>query len=567
MKGQTSKSFIVVLATVCLALYILSGNGVAHAFKSEIKRHTAADNFLSTHHDTLSANQLHRVQLKKHNRQDIAKLQRPITSSSSTASEPASTETSSSAPVTGSVLRASPSVPITNFMDAQYYGEITLGTPPQKFNVVFDTGSSNLWVPSSHCSHISLPCYFHHTYDSSHSNSYTKNGTEFAIKYGSGSLTGFLSEDVLDFGGMKISGQTFAEATMEPGLAFVAGKFDGILGMAYQTISVDGIKPPFYNLLEQGLLNQPVFSFWLNRTESSSGPAAGGELVLGGSDPAHYNGDHVYVDVTREGYWQFDMGEVIVGGAKTGFCASNDADSSSSSGSSGCSAIADTGTSLIAGPSDQVKALNDAIGAESVAGYQCKMILKNDSSQIIDFITKFTPDEVCDFLTLCSSDNDNASKKSDFLSTVRKDLTRLNQRYVGNAKRSGNGECSACKLIVMEIKKLIQSKVGTEIIMKSLLKLCDHLQSPMGESAVDCNKIHKLPNIAFTIGGKQFELTPDQYVMKEGTGSDSMCLSGFIGLDIPPPMGPLWILGDVFIGVYHTEFDLGGNRVGFAEAK
>lgn len=56
-----------------------------------------------------------------------------------------------------------------------------------------------------------------------------------------------------------------------------------------------------YNMVKQGLIKEPVFSFWFNR---HAGEGEGGEIVFGGVDPNHYKGEHTYVPVTQKGYWQ-----------------------------------------------------------------------------------------------------------------------------------------------------------------------------------------------------------------------------------------------------------------------
>ncbi|KAL9341364.1 hypothetical protein Peur_064689 [Populus x canadensis] len=434
-------------------------------------------------------------------------------------------------------------IPLKNYLDAQYLGEIGIGSPPQNFTVVFDTGSSNLWVPSSKC-YFSIACYFHSKYKSSRSSTYTKNGNFCEIHYGSGSVSGFFSQDNVQVGDLVVKDQVFVEATKEGSLSFILGKFDGILGLGFQEISVGNVVPLWYNMIQQDLVDDEVFSFWLNRNPEAK---EGGELVFGGVDPKHFKGKHTYVPVTQKGYWQINMGDFLIGKHSTGLC------------EGGCAAIVDSGTSLLAGPTPIITEINHAIGAEGLVSAECKEVVSHYGDLIWELIISgVQPSKVCTQLGLCIF-NEAKSASTGIETVVEKE----------NKEKSSAGNdlpCTACQMLVIWVQNQLREKATKETAINYLDKLCESLPSPTGQSSIDCNSISTMPNITFTIGDKPFSLTPEQYILKTGEGIAQVCISGFMALDVPPPRGPLWILGDVFMGAYHTIFDYGNLEVGFAEA-
>jgi cathepsin D len=317
---------------------------------------------------------------------------------------------------------------INDFSNAQYYGQVSIGTPAQNFEVVFDTGSSNLWIPAKNCS---LSCFLHARFDNTKSTTYAADGRPFYIRYGSGPVSGFLGADQVTLGGQLVDkAQTFAEITDASGLgaAFLVGKFDGILGLAWNSISVDGIPTVFSNLVNQGL--DPVFAFYL-------GNNAPGELWIGGYNPKHFTGQLTWVPLSQETYWEVPLTSLTLG---------------SKSISNATKAVLDSGTSLMAGPSAEVTAFANAVGA-----------------------------------------------------------------------------------------------------------------TPMGNGAytIDCSLVPNLPVLTFNLGGNPFPLKGTDYTLNV----QGVCLFGFEGIDIPAPMGPLWIMGDIMIRKYYSVFDWGNKRIGLAPSQ
>merc|ERR1712028_196821 len=310
------------------------------------------------------------------------------------------------------------------------YGPITLGG--QAFNVIFDTGSSNLWVPNKNCTN-KLDCLLKHKYDSSKSSTYKEDGRIFKIMYGSGPVPGVLGIDDVTVGGVTAKSQGFAMVDVVKGLgtAFAVGKFDGILGLGFDSISVSNLTTVLHNMIDQKAVDDSVFGFYLSGTSGSDG-----EMTLGGIDSNHYTGDLTYVNLTQESYWETKLDSLVINGTRM---------------TSATAVILDTGTSILAGPSADVKALAAQAGA--------------------------TP-------------------------------TPINPN----------------------------------------------------EYMIDCKKADSLPDITITMSGKSFTLKGADYIINAG----GECLFGFTGIDVPAPMGPLWIMGDVFIRKFYTVFDMDNNRLGFA---
>lgn len=237
------------------------------------------------------------------------------------------------------------SVIINDFMDAQFFGPVSIGTPGQSFQVIFDTGSSNLWIPAFNCS---LSCGLKPRFQPTQSSTYKPNGTIFSVMYGSGPCSGFESDDTVTLGSQSVTNQVFAQVTDASGLgaAFELSQWAGIMGLAWPAISVTYATPVFFNLVNQYPNMQQVFSMYLPNTNGHVG-----ELLIGGINNKRYRGTLKATSLTTMTYWETVMDNMYVGSTKVHDIAR---------------IVVDSGTSVLTGPTAIVAQIATMVNATQI---------------------------------------------------------------------------------------------------------------------------------------------------------------------------------------------------------
>jgi len=336
-------------------------------------------------------------------------------------------------------------VKLKNWGYTQFVGTLDIGVPPQSLRVIYDTGSSNTWLPGHDCSEAS--CDKYGKYDHHQSRSYTEVMTQeglgearnphFYIKYGSGLVRGKVISDDISLGGITLDKARFGEVGYEHGHAFRKGHFSGIVGLAFPSLAAANMYPLFDQVIDQKVLERNEFAFYLsNRINKPS------RLMLGDSAHGSYVGELHHHDVVENNYWSVRMADIMIGNERLNMCPEL-----------GCRVAMDSGTSLVTGPSQDISKL----------------------------LQKLSIDHGC-------ANWDTIPDLSLLLEATREDGSKYLQKY---------------------------------------------------------------------------PLSKHEFVfeMKTRSGQRKACTPGVMALDVPKPRGPLWILGDLFMMKYFTQYNRENNQV------
>jgi len=225
-------------------------------------------------------------------------------------------------------------VRLLDFELMQYSGDIKIGSDLSTFQVIFDTGSSYLWVASSDCT-TCLSSGLTEFFDCSSSSSCDSLDSQATVNYGTGSLAGNFVEDTVQIGDYTATDQPFIDVTQVTD--FDSFESNGILGLGSQSLS--GSHSPLIDTLKnEGEISNRIFSFYLGGKNDSYLP----QFTLDGYDDRLIQNatNLTYCSVIDHLYWGVSLSEIHLQGNK----GNQSIFKSSKSGVN--EAIIDSGTSL-----------------------------------------------------------------------------------------------------------------------------------------------------------------------------------------------------------------------------
>jgi len=252
-------------------------------------------------------------------------------------------------------------IELATVQDVEFFGDVSVGTPPQRFSVVFDTGSMNFWVPDVRCDDCERK-KFKASKSKTNSVDVVEVNGKLAMRmvdlqYGTGAIKGVIASDRVQIGQLVVPDFGILLVLDESGKVFESSAFDGVFGLnRMQTkmeLPLPGEKPGgktqvietnfLLDAAEKKILSAAIVSFWLGSRPTASETTEGGAMILGGVDSRLYVGESItYHRVIKAvgkdtGAWTVRIKSLTLGKGNKNHC-----------GAKGCLGIVDTGTSGIA---------------------------------------------------------------------------------------------------------------------------------------------------------------------------------------------------------------------------